>query len=703
MLCTPAPPLPVDPSQFVVEDCQAYSDAGCVDAPFVTNANARRKIKWQGKEGYAGAKPVTFGDLLRQGLKRRPGDIVLVQPEATDCGVAVERKFTMQQYCDESRALAKALIAAGVQQCTGVGILGFNSPEWFFANNGAILSGALASGVYPTQTEETTMYQLNHCRASVVLCDDRKQLTKLMNIRAKCTQLKYIVIWREGVEAADNKPGQAQVLTYAEFLKLGEKVLDADLDARTKQQTPENAATLIYTSGTTGMPKAVMISHDNVTWTAGTIPFQYDVGTSIINYAEQHQIISYLPLSHIAGAMVDIYMPLWLNAFHSQGCCVTFARPDALKGTLKQTLQAVRPTLFFGVPRVWEKFEAAIKEIGAANTGVKKMVGDWSKEMLKWTNTSRQVGEAENWSLLEGVASKVMGAVKAALGLDRAIWCGTGAAPIHVNTLEYFASLDIMVTELYGMSECTGPHTVSTKNLFKFGTCGPMLPGCESRIDFVAGRDKEGEGELFYRGRHVMMGYMDDDEKSRATIDKDGWLATGDVVSIKSYGEYNGKPAPEFVKITGRVKELIITAGGENIPPVLIEDAVKEQCSALGNVMAIGDQRKFLTMLVAAKVKENPADGSATEELIGEALALDPACTTVSQAKNSEIWKKAIDDAITKYNKEKAISQAQKIQKWVLIPTTFTVAGGELGPTLKLKRGPTMEKYANLITGMYGE
>jgi len=357
----------------------------------------------------------------------------------------------------------------------------------------------------------------------------------------------------------------------------------------------------------------------------------------------------------------------------------------------------VRPTIFFGVPRVWEKFEAAIREIGAKNSGLKKRIGDMSKDALRRANCSRQVGEQAQSGFADGLARKVMGKVKAALGLDEAVFYGTGAAPIHASTLEYFASLDIIISELFGMSECTGPHCSCTPEVFKFGTCGAMLPGCYSKLDHVPGRDKEGEGELKYKGRHVMMGYMYDDANTKKTIDQEGWLATGDVVSLKSYAS----SAPEFLKITGRVKELIITGGGENIAPVPIEDKVKEYCCGLGNVMMVGDQQKYCSMIVAAKVREDPGTGTATEELVGEALQIDPACKTVSEAQKSDLWKKHVQDGIDKYNRDDAVSQAQKIQKWAFIPTTFTVAGEELGPTLKLRRGPTAKKYEKIIESMY--
>lgn len=292
-----------------------------------------------------------------------------------------------------------------------------------------------------------------------------------------------------------------------------------------------------------------------------------------------------------------------------------------------------------------------------------------------------------------------MGKVKAALGLDAAVFMGTGAAPIRKETLEYFSSLDLVVCELFGMSECSGPHTVSTPKFFRFGCCGAALPGCYSKIEHVKGRDKEGEGELLYKGRHVMMGYMYDEANTKKTIEKDGWLYTGDVVAIKRYAQ----GAPEYLSITGRVKELIITAGGENIAPVPIEDQIRANCAGIGNVMMIGDKQKYCSILVALKVKEDSATGTATEELVGPALAVDPACTTVTQARESQLWRKHIQDGLDTYNKGSAcVSQAQKLQKFCIIPTTFTLAGGELGPTLKLKRQPTAEIYKKEIDSMYG-
>jgi len=311
--------------------CDVVSDYAVEDSAWVTDPSLRRKIDLEDKKDYEGNAPYTFIDLFQKAVKENGDRKVMVQPQAIDCGIQVAREWTMTEYYEECRGLAKALIAAGVEKHTGVAIQGFNGPEWLFANNAAVFAGAMSAGVYPTQTVPVTEYQLNHCQARVVFIDDRKQLAKILQMRDNLKSLKYVVIWREDVQESDNVEGKAQVLTYRQFAELGREVPEHELDARMEGQTPENAMTLIYTSGTTGMPKAVMLSHDNVTWTVGALALHKDLADRLLNHCGTHRGVSYLPLSHIAGAMLDIYMPLWFNAFFTDGHCVTFARPDALK------------------------------------------------------------------------------------------------------------------------------------------------------------------------------------------------------------------------------------------------------------------------------------------------------------------------------------------------------------------------------------
>lgn len=279
--------------------------------------------------------------------------------------------------------------------------------------------------------------------------------------------------------------------------------------------------------------------------------------------------------------------------------------------------------------------------------------------------------------------------VRLALGLDRCRFCFTGAAPIQMETLNFFGALGIPVDEVYGMSECAGPTTLGVPTARKFGSCGKIMPGCEIKLEHQEGRDKEGEGEICYRGRHIMMGYMNNPEKTRETIDADGWLHSGDVGRMDEDG---------FYYITGRIKELIITAGGENIAPVPIENALKEALPAISNCMMVGDKKKYNVMLVTLKTTAL-SDGTFTNTLAAEA-ALVSAAKTIQEAKDDESWVEYLENGRS-YANDKAVSRASKVQKIAILPTEFSIEGGELGPTLKLKRHKVMEKYQDIIDALY--
>ena len=266
----------------------------------------------------------------------------------------------------------------------------------------------------------------------------------------------------------------------------------------------------------------------------------------------------------------------------------------------------------------------------------------------------------------------------------------------QVKILRYFHSLNIPIMELFGQSECTGPHTVNTYDAFKLGTVGRPMLGTETMI-------AEGNEELCYRGRHIFAGYLGMPEQTSDTIDKDGWLHSGDVAKFDNDDDPRIPKPSGFMSITGRIKELIITAGGENIPPVLIEDELKRAMPALSNAMVIGDKRKFLTVLLCLRVDVDE-DNNPTTKLTGVALdtskEIGSSATTTDEVLNDEKWKKYFDDGVQKAN-SKATSRAQKIGKWKMLTTDFSEKGGELTPTLKLKRSVTAEKYAKEIEELY--
>ncbi len=261
-------------------------------------------------------------------------------------------------------------------------------------------------------------------------------------------------------------------MSWSDFLSIGDSVNDLLLQDRISAQKPGHCCTLIYTSGTTGKPKAVMLSHDNVTWTARTT-------APLLGLGGNERLVSYLPLSHIAAQLMDMHGPFTI------GGAVSFARPDALKGSLVETLSAVRPTVFLGVPRVWEKIEEKMRAVGAANTGLIKSIGDWAKGV--GFQASKAKLEGKQTPLCYWPAQKVVfDKIKAKLGLDACKICASGAAPISKKTLHYFMSLDIILHDLYGMSESSGPHTINIPGFNKIGTVGRAIPGAQTRLHGAA-------------------------------------------------------------------------------------------------------------------------------------------------------------------------------------------------------------------------
>ncbi|KAG5280469.1 hypothetical protein AALO_G00060360 [Alosa alosa] len=584
--------------------------------------------------------------------------------------------MTYKEYLLQCRSAAKSFIKLGLEHYHGVGILGFNSPQWFIADIGCIMAGGLSTGIYTTNTPEACQYVANNCEANVLVVENQKQLIKVLQVKDQLPHLKAIVQYKGDLEQK-----LPNVYTWTEFMKLGEEVPDGVLDDVIKKQAPNECCTLIYTSGTTGNPKGVMLSHDNITWIANA------VGTMTNLKMCEEEVVSYLPLSHVAAQVNDIWITMRFAATTS------FAQPDALKGSLVETLREVHPTSFLGVPRVWEKMHERMKEVGAKSSFLQKQVVDWAKE--KGSKASQNEMNGTNvvpWGF--SVANNlVFKKVRSALGLDNCKACYTGAAPITKDTLEYFMSLHIPLFEVYGMSESTGPHTISCQEGFCITSCGKEVPGCNTKLD---NPDKDGNGEICFYGRHVFMGYLNMPEKTEEALDNEGWLHSGDLGKHDKEG---------FLFITGRIKEIIITAGGENIPPVPIEDFVKEEIPIISNAMLVGDKKKFLSMLLTLKCVMNDA-GEPTDELSPLVIEF---CRQhgVSATKVSEIVKnkepaiyKAIQEGMERVN-NKATSNAQRVQKWTILLQDFSIPGGELGPTLKLKRSYVSEKYQGQINTFY--
>jgi len=449
-----------------------------------------------------------------------------------------------------------------------------------------------------------------------------------------------------------------------------------------------------------------MISHDNIVFEASNavelIPFCSKDG---------ERIISYLPLSHVAGMMVDIICPLLIRNTHTTVC---FARSYDLKvGTLGERLKAVRPTAFLGVPRVWEKIQESMEAKIAENppTGVAKMLGKAGKSINLEYQMKKQMGGPGGKSFFHFVGNMVGNKVKALLGLDACSFAFTGAAPIKVETLQFFGAMGININEVYGMSECTGATTWSTDAHHVWGACGWAMPGTELSIRDV-GTNKEvpvGEdGEVCFRGRHIMLGYMANPDLGAAhvaevqeknkEIDDQGWLHSGDKGRVDSNG---------MCRITGRYKELIIGAGGENVAPVPVEDGIKSRCAAISNVMMVGDKRKFNIALITLKVKGATGDLPGGIDLdVNLTKKVDPNSKTVPEASQpGSAMVNAITDAIIATNKDPECCPMppSKIQKFTILPADFSVQTEELTPTFKLKRAVVEKQHHTFIDTFYEE
>jgi len=630
--------------------------------------------------------------------------------------------WTWQEYYDESCQIAKALMAVGMEQHSSANIFGFNSPEWFMAEMGAIIAGGKAAGIYPTDTAEQIAFKAAHSGASVAFLEDESKLAKFTIAAKSLPELKAIVCWDCEPKGSVEGPEGAEipVYTWAQFKALGDKVTDEELAARVALQRPGHCCALIYTSGTTGQPKAVMITHDNILVEAAIAGNEMP---GIAMKEEQERVLSYLPLSHVAGMLVDIVMPMVMTATRPGWMTAYFARAYDLKaGSVGDRLRAVRPTLFLGVPRVWEKVAEKLKAIGAQTKGLKKSISTWAKGLSLEHQMNCQLGGDGSSPFGHGLASVLLNKIKKALGLDACKFGFTGAAPITKATLEYFGSLGIQINEVYGMSENTGATTWSTNECHVWGSCGYEIPGTEVKIFRVDETDvnkkvecpraddlgkltEDEKGEVCFRGRHIMLGYMANpalgeehmatiNKKLAEAIDSEGWLHSGDQGAIDKRG---------MVKITGRYKELIIGAGGENIAPVPFEDRVKELCPAISNFLMIGDQRKFNVALVTLKAVGATGEAPGTDELDGAAATVDASVKKISEAQQSEAFIKLVTEAITATNADGTACpmNAAKVQKFTILPRDFSVETGELTPTLKTKRSVVSATFEKSIEAMY--
>ena len=563
------------------------------------------------------------------------------------------KTLTWREYRQAVHEAAAGFQALGVGDGEFVAIMAGNRPEHVIADYAAIHSGATAVTIYSTLTAPQVQYIADNCKATVAVLENLEFMKRWEEIRSELPNLRYVVL----MSGAENYDTADWVLSWDDLLIRGKKHLAEDPEAVTRTAgalTPETLATLIYTSGTTGTPKGVMISHRNVVWTAECLrrAANIDLGP---------RMVSYLPLAHIAERLATHYLATYMAG--QVWFCPNLA-------SVLEYIQEARPTLFVGVPRVYEKFHSRLTARFAETHGVKKTLLDRALD----ANRKRVLAEQEGKSgpmMAGALDSIVLSKVREQLGMDQVEIAITAAAPINPDLILFFQTLGIPLFELYGMSETTGPATTNVPGAFRLGSVGKAIPGVE--VDLAE------DDELLMRGGVITQGYYKLPSDTAEAFDSEGWLHSGDLARIDEDG---------FVWIIGRKKEIIITAGGKNIAPAKLETLLGNH-ALVSKVCMVGDGRKFLTMIVALDHEEAPAWAEAN------GLAYEDLATFSKLDEVKAEIERAIDEA------NDTVSSVEQVKKWIIVPDEWTPDSGEVTPSLKLKRKVVLDKYADEIESLY--
>lgn len=562
------------------------------------------------------------------------------------------QSLTWREFGDRVQDFAKGLISLGLDPGEFVNLIGNNVPEYSISDFGVLHAGGIPVSLYNTLAPEQIEYIVNHSEAKYVICEDRNYFEKILKIQSEIPNVRKVILWRDAEEFADNE----WVISFESVVEQGREQDDAELEKRWKAVDPDDLVTLIYTSGTTGPPKGVMVTHYNVCWTLDSLLRAQPLGPG------QRQI-SYLPMAHIAERMVGHYIPLKL------GSSIHFC-PNARE--IGAYLTAVRPTFFFGVPRIWEKLYQGLQNAIHNNPDEdqRKMAQDALEvrtQVVQLSNEGQEV--PADLRKKNDAAKPVVDFIKQLVGLDQVVNAGTGAAPIARDILEFFWALGVPLYEVYGQSEDTGPTSWNTPGQHRIGTVGPSLPGVEVTL--------ADDGELLVRGGNVTNGYYKEPELTAETFDSDGWLHSGDVAEF-----HDG-----FIKIVDRKKEILITAGGKNIAPSNVENLLKQH-PLVGQACLIADQRPFASALIAL----DPDDAAAWAKAKGKPTDLG------SLSQDAELIAD-VEAYVGEMNKR--LHNQEQVKKFTILPMEWSVDSGEVTPTLKMKRKVVNQKYESEIEAMY--
>ncbi|MGP4020425.1 AMP-dependent synthetase/ligase [Saccharopolyspora sp. 5N708] len=529
------------------------------------------------------------------------------------------RTWTWAEAHREVHTLAAGLAALGLQPGQTMLIMMANRAEHWLIDVAATHLGAVSSTLYPTLSQDQVHYIAQHSRARIVVLDGADQLRRWSKVLRNISTVEHIIVLDDAaMVAADHR-----FRTWERLRLLGEQRLrdDPELVRRAWTAiTPNHPAAILYTSGTTGEQKGVVLTHRNICFAAATL--------HQVTRPEPHvPRLCYLPLAHIAERMVGLYAAIH-DVAHVHFC--------ADQGQILAALTRARPTLFFAVPRVWEKLAAALRA-----------------------------------AVTENATPHALRQLRTRIGLDRAVWPSSGAAPIDAGILEFFSSVGVDIFELWGMTETTGCVTTNHADAHRPGTVGRAVPGVEVRI--------APDGEILVRGPLVCAGYLEADGAIQPAADADGWLRTGDIGVLDADG---------FLTITDRKKELIISAGGKNIAPTAVENALKRH-PLIGHALAFGDRRPYLVALLV--LDEDTAPKWARDRGI--------AFQDLTELAGHPAVRSEVEAAVQAANER--LNRPEQVKRYRILSQSWGVEGGELTPTLKLKRRVIHEKYADIIDQLY--
>ena len=573
--------------------------------------------------------------------------------------LGIWRSWTWQQTGDAVREISHGLMALGFEAHDTASILSNTTIEWVLCDLGVLSAGGVSNGIYPTDAAEQVQYLCEDSRTTVLFVENDEQLDKALEVRDHLPLLKKIVVVdMDGLRDLDD-PGVISLDALRQLGREHHKAHPGAVEARVNALKPTDLAILVYTSGTTGKPKGAMHSHAGLVYTVRGY-------NTLIARSEDDECMCFLPLCHIAERMGGEYFSLYT------GAKLNFVENPE---TVPENVREIAPTVFTAVPRVWEKFYSGVMITLKEASGLQQAAYAWAIGVGQKVADLVMAKQPVPGSLklqFKLARALVLNNVRKLIGIHRARFLVTGAAPISPDLVRWYLALGVPMLEVWGMTETCGASTGIPAERIKPGSIGPAAAYNEVRI-------APDTGEILVRGPNVFMGYLNLPEKTAETIDADGWLHTGDVGVMDEEG---------FFRITDRMKDIIITAGGKNITPSELENELKFS-PYVTDAVVIGDQRPYLTVIIMID-QENVEKYAQDHDV--------PFSNYASLTRSPEV-QALIQTEIDRVNKK--FARVEQIKKFFLLDTQLSAEDEELTPTMKLKRKLVQTKYAEQIDAMY--